>query len=43
MSIEQSIGSYNGQCVLKIKQAIQMLDVLIKTDQGVDMIKKKFE
>lgn len=43
MSIEKTIGSYNAQCILKIKQANQMLHVLTKTDQGSEMIKKKFE
>lgn len=43
MAIENTIGSYSVPCVLKIKQGNQMLNVLTKTDQGVNTIKKKFE
>lgn len=43
MAIENTVGSYNAQCVLKIKQGNQMLNVLTKSDQGVETIKTTFQ
>lgn len=43
MVVEDALTTYKPQCVSQIKQANQMIDVLLKTNEGAKKIDKKFK
>ncbi|XP_060847785.1 putative serine protease K12H4.7 [Rhopalosiphum padi] len=43
MVVENALATYKPECVSQIKEANQMINVLLKTDHGAKIVEKKFK
>lgn len=41
--VENALAAYNPKCVTQIKRANQMIHILLKTNKGAEIVKKKFK